>query len=124
GRRRTERRRERLRDRRDPKRRLRLHGVAAAELEHAVRREHGVTAAQKPRRDPRHTGRRPRLTHGVFKLETRIHAEFATLPVDPVPARRAFSWRARAEARETTTEEAHGPHQGSQAGPDREARPE
>src|SRR5207248_9381070 len=48
----------------------------------------------------------------------------ATLFADPAPAAALRMLPgAPAEARETTTEEAHGPHQGSKAGEHQEARP-
>src|SRR4029077_4272368 len=42
----------------------------------------------------------------------------------PSPGPTCFFLARRGGARETTTEEAHGPHQGSQAGSDLEARPQ
>ena len=104
-----ERRRERLRDRRDPKRRLRPHRLVAPELEHAVGREHGLAVAQKPAATPGTPVRCPRVAHRLLEPKPRIHAGFATLPADPVPARRCFFLARRAEARETTTEEAQWP---------------
>ena len=73
--------------------------------------------------DPRHARALPRGAHRFLEREPRIHAEFATLPPTQLRPAALLPWRGERGLGRHETRRHDGSHQGSQAGPDQEARP-